>query len=121
MAGGMKITFFGSQIGNYIFPQVIKVMPYSVIVVEGPLVVGLIQVPVLVAAANTCYLVTLKNTSAVGTAIRIGTAPSFAAGALSGFLLNPNEGLVWDFTGIGLNAIANVAGGQLEAFILATP
>lgn len=73
------------------------------------------QVNVLTPAANKYYLVTVKNTSAGGQNIRIGTAPTFAPNV--GQLLAPNDTLVLQPVGIAINARANLAGGLLSVLI----
>lgn len=73
---------------------------------------------VLVPTAGKIYNCTFQNTSAGGQNIRIGLAPTFAAGVIAGQLLKP--GATWTVPSISanINAIANAAGALLSVTIL---
>lgn len=103
----------------------LKMTPYSVLVTETQLSVGVALVPIFTPDALYNYLVTLANSTAVGgVSIRVGVAPSFGA-PIAGWLLEPKAGIVWDNwdgnPAVPFQAIASGAGpGTLEVSIWRT-
>ena len=63
---------------------------------------------------------TMRNTSATQN-IRIGSAPSFAAGAITGMLLKPGDVWLLERFNYALNGIADVNGATLSIFLLQNP
>ena len=103
------------------------VAPCATLVTELQIPVGIVLVPIFVAVVGTGYLVILKNSSAVGgPIIRFGQAPAFAPASGMPLLPSPlagiaGEGVIIDFFGSSLNAIANAAlGGLLDVSIWST-
>lgn len=95
-----------------------RLAPFTTEVFAGQVAVGLVLVPILIPVPGFTYLVIMRNTSAGGQLIRFGVAPTFIGNL--GFLLNPNDVVTLDFWGPTVNAIANGAGGTLEAGIWST-
>ncbi len=93
---------------------------YNVPALEQNIAVGVALVPVLVVDPLRKYLVTFRNASPGAQNIRVGGAPSFAAGAESGQLLAPNNTLVLEGIGVNINAIADLAGGLLSVLCYST-
>jgi hypothetical protein len=115
-------TFFTSTFLNALQSVLITNNTYSLLIAEGELTVGAALVPIVAAVAGKAFKAALRNTSAAGANnIRIGSAPSFAPGAIAGMLLTPGDFWVIDQFNFALNAIADGAGRTLSVFILRTP
>lgn len=93
--------------------------PYSVLVTETQLTVGVANVLIFTALTTKSYLCVFTNNSPAAQTIRIGSAPSFGAPPL-GMPLTPLDQLTLYDVRLTLNAIGSAAGGLLEVLILRT-
>ena len=115
----MGINLMGSQ-ARLSVPPVSRSDPYKTLVTEFQLPVNAAPlVAVLAAVAATTYLVVLRNSSAGGQMIRIGTAPDFGA-PIAGLMLAPGDIVIFDSYDADINAIADGAGALLDTFIYST-
>ena len=113
----MEVRLFGSSASTVAGSTLVR--PYTVLVAETQLTISDAAVTVVLAAGAFSYLVQLKNTSAGGQVIRVGAVPTFAV-TPKGIPLDPGDYLTWYGLGVSLAAIASVAGGLLESFIVRT-
>jgi hypothetical protein len=98
----------------------IRIFPVRYEIISGPIAVGLALVVILVPIPNQTYMVSMRNSSPGANIIRVGIAPSFALGAMSGMLINGGDLIMIDYFAGTLNAISDLAGGVLEVGIWGT-
>lgn len=112
----MKVHISGSPMSVGLQP--VKSVPY-ILISELQLTVDLVLVPVVNVLVNTpgSYTIYFVNRSAGGQTVRIGTAPSFVAGAIAGIsLLATDTWMLWN-VGRSIFAISDIAGALLDVSV----
>jgi hypothetical protein len=111
----MLAQIFGATVNSSTF-QTFRNAPYTTLVSEARLTVGLVASALLVALPNTNYQLFIRNSGTSN--LRIGVAPEFVTPA--GFLLKADEVLVMELDDISLSVISDAAGGLMDRLILRT-
>ncbi len=114
----MHFNVGGSTVNSSVVTNV-AIRPYSVLVTETAVSVGLVLVLIATLSSLFNHVVFFRNSSTGGQNIRVGTTgPAFST---AGFLLQPNDAIVMDaLQTVALRAIADAAGGLLDVVIYRT-